>query len=227
MKDDHILDLGLCAVNTMHVILKKADHCCSRKCISKDRSWWWKMANMVNPRLFSGWELSLYPDWPNLWWHNLCVQLIRWGGVVQWVSTQTTSILRYRHSGWDEFNLYPDWPNLCTQLIRYSVGFYSHDGYLALSAVIWLRTRDGLHHDPHPGPPPLRSEWAADGRPGPAGQVLHWQGESTRKCLRHVGPASMQGRPKSRSRWASSLCCQLRWNFLISSQLKSETSFYG
>ena len=80
--------------------------------------------------------------------------------VVQWLRAQSLSRLAQPVCPTDKMR------RCC------SVGFYSHE-YLALSAVIWLRTRDGLHHDPHPGPPPLRSEWAADGRPGPAGQVLH------------------------------------------------------
>ena len=44
--------------------------------------------------------------------------------------------------------------------------------HLALSAVIWRKNRDRLHHDPDPLHP-LRGERAGDGRPGAAGQVLH------------------------------------------------------
>ena len=46
------------------------------------------------------------------------------------------------------------------------------DEYLALSAVIWLKSRDQLHHDPDPLHP-LCGERAGDGGPGAAGQVLH------------------------------------------------------
>ena len=56
-----------------------------------------------------------------------------------------------------------------------SVGFQTaviaHE-HLELSAIIWRKGRDKLHHDPDPLHP-LCGERAGDGRPGAAGQVLH------------------------------------------------------